>query len=544
MLLAGVTGTALYMFWRRSNRSTRIKISETPEIRAISSSDSSVIESDELDSQLVDSITEILKSIALQKQPSPGLIASLQTLLAPLSEDVLAQIKLVSDEISFGISEWVFYHTLRTNRKLDWNPVTGIVDQTMTPDQRMLGEKLARSMRKAYWATHLADLNAGVYTCVLERLVELDERINSFRPARMRAPVFDLGLAQQQVDHKTFDRSCFHSLVSAAVNALYELESPAAHDETKAWYAKCTTPIPLSNFHEEIVDSLSFLFSQLDLLDSELANFKSSQMSLALRRTQERTIFQRLLETRTIRATQIRAMLCLSVDKEALLSIGSRNSAIFLCFKKFLLSYMASDGAVTIPESLSPDFEKLERFRSECTALVLLAAFSVGFHSQMTTLFGDRVAPLLRDVEGIKKFLTSISAQLRAGPCDVSTLVDEVVAELIMKVPNLTISPESLSAMKKGFKSCVGESSQVRLLYQRRVAQLLETALVPGPLSVISSASMGSQPWFLSIAVEQLNDLVVRMTEFMADHLQVYLPVYGEILVGSLMDSSQLNEVD
>ena len=483
VILAAAAGLTVWLYYRSLRKSKSL----IPVPVVVSS----------IDPHIVLEVTGIIQSLALQKRPSSELIARLRAILAPLSEECVSQIKSISDEVSFGISEWIFYHTLRTNKTIAWNPVTGIVDQTMTSDEKVLGEKLARNIRKAYWDSHVADLQAENYTCVIDRLSELDERINFFRPIQFRRPIFDDVLIRQQIATKTFDRSSLISCASVAVDAMADLESPAAHEDTVAWFeTHLFHPSEAVAFSTEIVNVLAFIFAQLDVLDAELANYKSAQLNSVARREKERSIFESLISTGTIHIV--------GIEKVFSNSEKFSNCEIFSTFKQFFLNQLPTTLPVLL-ESLAPDSDAINFFRVKLSAVERLAAFCVAINSLGCNADED--------------FLLHVyDAYLLEESAD--TVPD------LLAVVRVKFGIDASGVLP----NCMTPTGQVRSLYTRRILTLLDKVIVPGPIEAIPSTSLGSSPWYLSVAVKKLNELVVELTDFMADHLQVYLPIYKSVL--------------
>ena len=523
VILAAATGLTIWLFSRRY-RKRKSSVPFTMEIQQVSPGSPIEEKAVLLDLRLVNSVTEILKALALQRQPSPILIAELQSLMSKLSADELVAVKDASDTISFGVSEWVFYHTLRVNKHIDWNPKTGIIDQTMTLEEKALGEKLAATIRKAYWANHLADLHAGKFDCLIDRLWELEERINGFRPVHSRRSIFDVALTQQQIDKKTFDVAFLTSLVNSAIEALEELESPAAHELTVNWFQNTFFNVGDKTVSELTVQALAFLFAQLDLLDSELANYRSAQLNLSSRRTKEREIFVNLVDQKTLQTLGIRAMLG---------SIESTPLAIFDQLKKYFLT----PPSATCPmcETLLADTEQLAEFSRVILSVEIFSAFCVGVHSQVRALFVG-VEQFLANEADMRAFLNECYSAILTEDAGSEELVDALVGELLGKVPSLrsVMTTAKIDKLKKGIGSCLAETAAVRVLYRRRVPELISGALVPGPPNKLATNSLGTSPWFLSVGVDKMNELVDKLTLFIAEHLNVYLPVYKEVLDGNL----------
>lgn len=94
-------------------------------------------------------------------------------------------------------------------------------------------------------------------------------------------------------------------VLRVVVDMLYRLESPASHKKTVQWFEEDIMKKPslteygsaevqvvalvscelvyiqdaMKAFHEEIVDSLSFLFEQCDVLEAELQSYRTTQVS-------------------------------------------------------------------------------------------------------------------------------------------------------------------------------------------------------------------------------------------------------------------------
>ena len=487
------------------------------------------------ESPMFSDIMDMLSRVTLEASPDLQVLQQLTSMLSSLSESELNEIKLSSDYVSFMVSEWVFYHTLRTNKSVTWNSNTGLIDQVLSPRERDLGNRIASTMRRAYWDKHLEDLS-GVspnYLHVVDRLAELELRMNEYRKNR-KSDIFDLDLVKQLIDHGQFDFPFFVSLVKRAVAAMHELESPAAHEETLKFFDRIQSLKVESrkSFHYEIIEALKFLFSQLDVLEAELANFKSSQLALESKRKKERQLFSNLLSENLISCEKLRRILASEVSLESRSNYGSLTSAIVSAIKHVVLRATESSGPKNLPESMNPDSSVIDSFCQRRTNLSLVAAFLVGFHAQLTSIIGESGIVFLRqDAEVINRLISEFPEAANRGgfPAVLELLIDAI--EAFMGKPLQKIQKEQLSDC---LEKCCSDSSQLRILLNRKVSSLIEYGIKDSTSSALASTALGSRPWFLSVCANETSRLIKDMLEFIAEHLHVYLPVYRDIVTSSL----------
>lgn len=486
-ILAGLGGAAALLYLLRTQKQESRRSStparNTPSLEA-------TVETP------VERILEIQSKLGLS--PNPQHIRELSELLQSVSEEDLGVIKANSDILSFLMSEWIFYHTLRT-KKVHYDSVTGVMDGTLSPQEKDLGKRIALTMRRAYWDKHLEDLKKSPpnYGHVLDRLGELQSRINMYQKSR-KSEIFDLDLIKQAVLAGAFDRPFFASLVERVIQALADLESPASHEETRRWFNEREKN---SDFHSDIVSCLEFLFSQLDVLEAEIAAFKSNQISMEIRRKKERETFSTLIKNERLK---------IPILKSHFGSVTT-NQEIIHQFKLALLGTLFKSDAML--ESLIPDSEFLDSIRARIqTDIVDRACNLVGVHSQIASLAQTKIL-----MQQSTDFLSTVPP---------AELVDEVIARLSVIAPLNEVQIDSISS---GIKQCCSDTSQVRRLYTKRAESIIEKGLSEAS-AIVESNAFGSSPWYLSICAKNTSSVLSELIEFMAEHLHVYLPIYRDIL--------------
>ncbi|KAF4724571.1 Apoptosis-inducing factor 2 [Perkinsus olseni] len=268
--------------------------------------------------KLVDEVDSLLRNIAAHGQyPPADMVDRLRALIAEvhvrMGEAGLRNVKQLSNALSFVTSEWLFYHTLRTCPELTWSGVSGYMNQAFTDDkEKEMADRIAKTFKRAFWDLHREDLQKRPpdYSFVFARLAELRSRMCSFLPQARQAEFasrLDLELLKQQIEHQAFDRETFVQVLKVVVDMLYRLESPASHKKTVEWYENEIVKKPSLNeyasaedavkaFHEEIVNSLSFLFEQCDVLEAELQSYRTTQVSMKERRQLEFEHFMRMID--------------------------------------------------------------------------------------------------------------------------------------------------------------------------------------------------------------------------------------------------------
>lgn len=521
VVAAGLGGALLFYWLKRRESKSGIVIVD------VKQESSPPVTKDEPLSPPSPVFSEILELLGAISHPSPEEIDRLQSMLSRLSESELIELKLHSDYVSFSLSEWMFYHTLRTNKEIHWNSNTGLVDEAVSPQQREIGARIASTMRAVYWDQHLSDLNKSPpeYQRVLDRLAELQTRINSYQRGRAQ-PVWDLQLVDQVVKNKQFDRAFFISILRRAIEVLYDLESPAAHDDTVKHFQENVfkrSVESVSAFHHEIVESLAFLFAQLDLLDAELANYKSNQMSIETKRRQERQTFVALVEKNLVRTEKLKKLMIPVFESSS--SIGKTNRGIVVALKNAVIGAVIGSVAVDdLPEPLMLDRQQLLSLKQRVVSVADTAAFLVGLQSQLPIAFGESASKLLANKQNIENLARAIiKLFLHNQPAEI---IDEVLAAVVSYGGQ--VNDEQITSFKDGIEQCSAKSSQVRQLFGRRVPQLLEQG-INAPSPDLPSNALGSHPWYLSFVVKELSEIVTEVLHLITGHLHVYHPVYREI---------------
>ncbi|EER01048.1 hypothetical protein Pmar_PMAR015700, partial [Perkinsus marinus ATCC 50983] len=295
--------------------------------------------------KLVDEVDSLLRNIAAHGQyPPADMVDRLRALIAEvhvrMGESGLRNVKQLSNALSFVTSEWLFYHTLRTCPELTWSGVSGYMNQAFTDDkEKEMADRLARTFKRAFWDLHREDLQKRPpdYSFVFARLSELRSRMCSFLPQARQtefASRLDLELLKQQIEHQAFDRETFVQVLRVVVDMLYRLESPASHKKTVQWFEEDIMKKPslteygsaedaMKAFHEEIVDSLSFLFEQCDVLEAELQSYRTTQVSMKERRQLEFEHFMRMIDVGVVDLSASKKMF-----RNGLLKLGDNAQSI------------------------------------------------------------------------------------------------------------------------------------------------------------------------------------------------------------------------
>ena len=457
--------------------------------------------------------------------------AQLERLVQYLTPAQIEQLKTLSDEISYAVSEWYFYHTLRTNRSINWNPETGLVDEALSPEERQLGSQLAKAIRQAFWDNHLADLEKSPpdYSRIIERIEELNTRLMSY--LKSAQSVLDLDIIKRVISEKKFSKQFFLQLVHTTVSVMYDIESPAGHEDTLRWFKELQAAWESSLGHppsgREIIAVFRFLFEQLDLVDSEIANFKTSHFPYAKRVEHERDIFRYLVDQSVLPVPRLLGLLG-TVEKAS--TIEQTIASISKTVRNHILDLIKDD--VQCIESLNLDTEAISNFGLRRLRIVKLSSFLVGVSSQVNALFpSDQAREFLANKPAISALIRDVwEGDVLSKSDSVGELTDHLVSSLIQS--SFVVTTETFALLRRGISQCVHETSKVKQLYERRVSELL----MKGEVNEIS---LGSSPWFLSLAAAKLQELVRELDAFVGDHLTVYLPVYR-----GLVGKRSLDEVD
>ena len=524
-LLAGIgTAMGLYYFLRRrrttedgSNHSTSEPARDPLKIP---------------NRQKLDRIIEIQGRVSFTSNEDIESLDDLVEMVAVLTKDELEELRENADCTSFQVSEWVFYHTLRSKKEIHWDCKTGLIDEGLSPQEREFSRRIADTMRKAYWDKHIEDLNLDPpdYKHLIARLTELQERVNSYQKP-IRREIFDIVLIQQAIETGTFDRSFFLSILKRVVAALYDLESPAAHEETVRWHSlKQTTKSATtrSEFHSEVIESLQFLFAQLDLLDAEMAQYKSSQMALETKRKNERDSFRNLLSGKKVLPGTILREVLSVVDTE---SIASINKSILNRFKELILGYLFDMDQNRLPESLYPDSKVLSNLKNKLDKIQRLACILVAIHAQLGSTKQGK-AFLSQPTEKVMMFAEGFGKIVLENSATNKELVDEAASH-VMRFTNEPCTDSQLTALLRSVDQCTSSNSPVKQLYTKRVRELVQTGIDQANPQVASSA-LGSSPFFLSICAKETRGVIKGIIEFLAEHLNVYLPIYRDIVNSNL----------
>jgi hypothetical protein len=524
-VLAGVGGAvALYYLLRYHKKDT---VSESA---GKDESETSV----HTQSNRVSRIIKLQAQLGLQTRADPSLIEELSSLLGEVSAQEMDEVKANGEYASFLISDWFFCHTLRTRKEVHWDNITGLIDEGLSPQERELGRRVAETMRKAYWDKHLEDLDKPVpdFKHIIERLSELKARINGFFKSQ-EAEVFDVDLIKQTIDSKAFDRSFFVSLVKNVVNIMGELESPAAHEQTTKWVeqelVQKPTVLSKEDFHAEIIGTLKFLFGQLDLLDSEMANYRSSQMAIDKKRKKERDVFHKIIAERIIEIPNLRIVLK-PIAWNPSITYAAVNKAIVLACKNCIVEFLEGKGS-NLPESLHPDQAYILEIGKKIRSNIRLASVLVAIHSQLQT-FGDGKKFASQSAEELTKFGEKISSLVLEDDASTDEIVDEVSA-LIIQFSGKPLEETIINNFRKGVEQCCAATSPVYQLYVKRSALLMEKGMDEAT-PLLASNAFGSSPHYLSLCAKHLSNVIAELIQFLAEHLHVYLPIYRDIVSDNL----------
>ncbi|KAF4677876.1 Apoptosis-inducing factor 2 [Perkinsus chesapeaki] len=520
--------------------------------------------------KLVDEVDSLLRNIAAHGQYPPAkMVDRLRALIAEvhvrMGEAGLRNVKQLSNALSFVTSEWLFYHTLRTCPELTWSGTTGYMDQAFTDDkEKEMADRIAKTFKRAFWDLHREDLQKRPpdYSFVFARLSELRSRMCSFLP-QARQPEFasrlDLELLKQQIQHQAFDRETFVQVLRVVVDMLYRLESPASHKKTVEWFENDIMKKPalseydspeeaMNAFHKEIVDSLSFLFEQCDVLEAELQSYRTTQVTMKERRQLEFEHFMRMIDVGVVDMSATKKMF-----RSGLLKLGeSADSIVEASLKSEALMHQLAGRLLLlelaelcchgvdkdtlrdsheIPEPLRPDTSRLIQFAHELLAIAELAAIAVVLHQLklptklttnvpvMTTMFDN----LWRVIEA-KSVLATMPEKQHPGRkpasksdrADQETTSDELLHEIMsaMSEVGLDIRTElidngkmdrmitALNGCQRDIEKPTGQQTAVIRLLSSRVEKSFEEALkkagepssqVVGPTAVPAKTAEVSQ---------------------------------------------------
>ncbi|KAF4664815.1 Apoptosis-inducing factor 2 [Perkinsus olseni] len=399
--------------------------------------------------KLVDEVDSLLRNIAAHGQyPPADMVDRLRALIAEvhvrMGEAGLRNVKQLSNALSFVTSEWLFYHTLRTCPELTWSGVSGYMNQAFTDDkEKEMADRIAKTFKRAFWDLHREDLQKRPpdYSFVFARLAELRSRMCSFLPQARQAEFasrLDLELLKQQIEHQAFDRETFVQVLKVVVDMLYRLESPASHKKTVEWYDNEIVKKPSLNeyasaedavkaFHEEIVNSLSFLFEQCDVLEAELQSYRTTQVSMKERRQLEFEHFMRMIDVGVVDLSASKRMfrnglLKLGEDADGIVDASLQSEALMhqLAGRLLLLELaeLCCHGvdkdtlhdSHEIPEPLRPDTSCLIQFAHELMATAELAAIAVVLHQlKLPTKLTTNVAVVTKMFERLWRVIEAKS---------------------------------------------------------------------------------------------------------------------------------------
>ena len=451
---------------------------------------------------------ELLQSVALAgptEAQAMELAAALEEIAKTSGSEGLKAAEMISAKFHDALGQWLFFRILRRQGGLAFSPVTGLPASPSAGVQG-ISERIAGTIRRAYWDKHRADLNNGDrpdYTQVMLRIEELRTRIASYMPVSKRADFasqLDLHLVKQLVENGAFDVDSFCQIAETIDRMLLRVESPASHEVTHEFVKKISRETAdnvreagiagLKKFNDTIIDALSFFFSQCDVLEAELENFKISQISATERRKAELRSFAAAVDVGLVRIEKIEKFV-----KSMPLDAG-HNFAGFLFFE-FFKNFQSQIEAGNFPETLNLDSSEISQLQNSWVCLLRLFTVTASLPALM---------PAAARPSTVEKIWPLLLSDASPG---------QVAAAVCVDRGKRNLADAAIAA-------AIALDGAVADLMRKRLIKAMEEAAAQQLQGHPGRVSLGT----LQFAEDRATELHKKLIEFCADHLSVYGEYY------------------
>ena len=447
---------------------------------------------------------ELLQSVALSG-PTEAEAIELAVILEEIAKFSGSQGLRAAEKISAkfhdALGQWLFFRILRRQGGLAFSPLTGL---PASPSAGIQGvsERIAGTIRRAYWDKHRADLNSGDrpdYTQVMLRIDELRTRIAGYMPASKRADLaaqLDLDLLKQQVENGAFDVDSFCQVTETINRMLLRVESPASHEITRDFSRKIYQETAdnvreagvagLKRFNDTIIDSLAFFFGQCDVLEAELENFKISQISATERRKAELKSFVAAVDAGLVKTEKIEKFI------ESMPPEVPHNFAGFLFFE-FFKNFIGEIESGNLPETFNLDGSEISQLLNSWLCVLRLFTVAASLPALMSATVRpaalEKVWPLLLSNSSPAQICATVHVErgkknLKDAAITAAVALDGAVADL-MRRRLLKAMAEAAAAQLQGQAGRIAMGKD--LLFPENLATELHKKLIEfcaGHLSV------------------------------------------------------------
>ncbi|CEM35279.1 unnamed protein product [Vitrella brassicaformis CCMP3155] len=435
-------------------------------------------------------------------------------------------------------SQWMYLHAMRVNEGFGISQHGLVQGVGLMNREEALANRVAETMKKAFWdnTQWYLDQSPPQYDIVLQHLNELRNTMARYIPEKRREAFLeslDLDLVKKQVETKTFDPSALQSVIGFLVTSLHDLESPFRHEQTVKWFTEMQQKLAglgeqdaaafLQGFHLAIIESLKYLFSRLDILESEIQQWRMSQINGIQRQKMEQQHFAKMLDRGEIGLARTNSFLFTDAPALTLPRSPSPPSAappsqaeiaaalppVYPVFVQRMAELIASDKPLQMgdcPEPLRLDLSRLHGVQDGLQRAAVLALVAV----LATPLFPSQVA----DKGLVEQVYKAVEASLQEPHISITSLsevlvlcIDRVIIENARQQQTQTAIPEDTQSaatpsptlladeqkesLKEKLRKCLASDSAVLQVLLKRVFGAFQTA-VEGALT--ARTTPGSRP--------------------------------------------------
>ncbi|XP_056137676.1 T-complex protein 11-like protein 1 [Lampris incognitus] len=428
-------------------------------------------------------------------------------------------------ETAKGVSNMALAHEIMVNQEFQVKP-------TELPEGS-LERRVKEILHKAFWDCLETQMNEDPpsYNHAIKLLAEIKETLLSFLllgHGRLRArieEVLDLHLIQQQAEHRVLDIS---QLAQFIVGTMGSLCAPCRDEDIQK--LKETT---------ELVPLLKAIFSVLDLMKMDMANFALSSIRPYLLQQSaeyERNKFQEFLDKQPNVLDYTEKWLQDTLD--CLREGGADDSGAASCpsslvplnihnhaYLRLLKWHHASD---PFPETVVMDQVRFQEMQQEAEQLVILSSVLLIVYTTM----GEAISGLPGLMETLKDTINAILADMQTPSFSeeetLATIGERLCVELSQRLNQHGYSPFSTDRQStlKGQILATGQpDNTVRKLMDSRIQRYLLASL-----ESTHHKTPPPHPGGLTPVSRELTELARRFCRLVNFNKQVFSPFYQRIL--------------
>jgi len=475
-------------------------------------------------------VVDMLAGLSVDGGVSPEAIQRLGQLSHQLTEGQLQAIKSSASVDDQDLQTYMFLHTLRTttSKEMFTASIPGINQSVMSDVEKEMSEKVAKTMKKAFWAMFTQELEKTPpnLKIIVERLQEFVDRMISFvqkKPSVVTDRI-DIALIKQQIEKQVFDREGLTAVCNTIVGTLELMESEFQHDITKQWNVEFPAKVndATNKFSDLATEAFRFLFERLDQLEADVKNYKASLAVPEQRRKWERDHFEMMILKKQFSLERVGKVIKQYQE-------GEREHPA-LTLRRAICTLVSGDSPIEwidLPEMMRFDPPALHLLQNRFQSCLLLAIFALNFNAHLPQSNKDKVA----------EFFHSVADFMLSADVNKQSLIEHVETQYTIAMGG-KIDEGQLQGVDKMMEQvlkCVTPdqaSQQMPPLYSLFKKKLVAGLNLGARGTRIPTNALGEKPWTLCYSVEKAQSISDDLSTFIMEHIKVYDAAYKQVVFG------------